>query len=93
MATAELIACACKICDKTLCISTNEWLEVSNSYSTYGNSLAFSHPGLEQVEQKRAGSKHSELEGCFVKPLRCAGCKTGIGVKCVEAPFEKRQNT
>lgn len=90
MATSEIISCNCKICSSVCCISSNEWIEVSSSYSTYVNVAYFSHPGLELVEPKRPGSKNSELEGCSVQPLRCTKCKTGMGVKCVDGPKEKK---
>lgn len=57
-----------------------------SSYSTYENASYFSHPGLEQVDQKRPGAANSELEGCVVCPLKCKQCKALVGVKCVEAP-------
>lgn len=90
MATSEIISCNCKICSSVCCISSNEWIEVSSSYSTYVNVAYFSHPGLELVEPKRPGSKNSELEGCSVQPLRCTKCKTGMGVKCVDGSKEKK---
>lgn len=89
MARAETISCHCNECNILICISLNEWVEVSASYSTYEHPGAFTDPGLELVEQIREGSKNSELQGCFVKPLRCYGCKTPLGVRCVEAPVEK----
>ena len=90
MEVPEIISCNCKICSNVLCISSNDWTEVSSSYSTYVNVAYFSHPGLELVEPRRPGSRESELEGCTVQPLRCAKCKTGMGVKCVDGPREKK---
>lgn len=92
MAIAETIECLCNECNILLCISLNDWVEVSTRYSTYERPGAFTDPGLEQVEQIREGSKDSELDGCLVKPLRCYSCKTSLGMKCVEAPVEKRAN-
>ena len=92
LAIAETIECLCKECNILLCISSNDWVEVSNSYSTYERPGPFTDPGLELVEQIREGSKDSELEGCLVKPLRCYSCKTPLGVRCVEAPVEKTVN-
>jgi len=90
MATQELISLSCITCSTILCISSNSFKEVSTSYSTYENASYFSHPGLEQVEQKRPGAPNSQLEGCVVCPLRCKECKAAVGVKCVEAPNSKR---
>lgn len=92
MAGAETISCHCNECHILICISFNDWIEISNSYSTYARPGGFTDPGLEQVEHIRQGSKDSELEGCLVKPLRCHRCKTPLGVRCVEAPAEKRAN-
>lgn len=92
MAIAETIECLCNECNILLCISLNDWIEVSTSYSTYERPGAFTDPGLEPVEQIREGSKDSELDGCLVKPLRCYGCKTLLGMRCVEAAVEKRAN-
>ncbi|KAF6236636.1 hypothetical protein HO173_005417 [Letharia columbiana] len=92
MDIAETISCQCNECNILICISLNDWIEVSTSYSTYESPGAFTDPGLEMVEQIREGSKDSELEGCLVKPLRCHRCKTTLGVRCVEAPVEKRTN-
>ncbi len=92
MATAETISCHCNKCDILICISFNDWTAISSSYSTYERPGNFTDPGLEQVDQIREGSKHSELEDCLVKPLRCFRCKTPLGLRCVEAPVEKLAN-
>lgn len=92
MARVERISCHCNECDILICIASNDWIEVSNSYSTYDRPGAFTEAGLEQVEQIREGSKGSQLEGCLVKPLRCSSCKTALGVRCVKAPVEQGAN-
>ena len=91
MATASLVTGICKSCDTLLCISTNEWLEFTPSYSTYENADLYSHPGLEQVDQNRPGSKDSELEGCTVQALVCKKCHLQIGLKCVVVAPQKEQ--
>ncbi|KAL2037291.1 hypothetical protein N7G274_009980 [Stereocaulon virgatum] len=92
MATPEIINCSCNNCNSVLCISSNEWTEISSSYSTCVNLAYFSLPGLELVEPKRPGSKGSALEGCSVQLLRCTKCKTAMGIKCVDGPREKKAN-
>lgn len=92
MAMAEKISCHCKECSNLNCISLNDLIWVSNSYSTNKHSAGFTDPGLELVEQIREGSNDSELEGCLVKPLRCYRCKAALGLRCIEAPVEKTTN-
>ena len=92
MAIAETISCQCKQCNILICNSLNDWVNISTSYATYECRGAFTDRGLEQAQQVRVGSKDSVLEGCLVKPLRCRSCKTPLGVRCVEAPVEKRAN-
>lgn len=87
-----MISCHCNECHILICISLNSWTEVTTSYSTYENSGCFTDPGLELVGQIREGAVNSELEGCLVKPLRCHRCRAALGVRCVEAPVEKRAN-
>ena len=87
-----MISCHCNECHILICISLNSWTEVTTSYSTCEDSGGFTDPGLELVEQIREGAGKSELEGCLVKPLRCHGCRTPLGVRCVEAPVEKQAN-
>jgi hypothetical protein len=87
----ERVSCHCRVCDQPICTSSNEWVSVTNSYSTYTNAEAFSQTGLTAVNQIRPGATDSELEGCSVQPLQCSACKTGLGIKCVETPQEKEQ--
>ena len=89
MTSPEVVSLICNECNSLLCISSNAWHEVSKSYSSYENASYYSHPGLEQVAEKRAGAR--ELEGCFVCELRCIQCKTSIGVKCVDGPGKKEE--
>lgn len=92
MTGPELVTCICDNCNSVVCCSSNEWTEISSTYSTYVDAARFSHPGLETVEPRRPGSKDSALEGCYVKPLRCMKCKTVMGLKCVDAAPDRRVN-
>ena len=86
MSSADLTTCFCKHCNTLLCVSLNNWTEVTSSYATYDVVSMFSHPGLEEKGQTRPGSRDSELEGCTVQPLHCKGCRESAGVKCTVVP-------
>ena len=60
MAISETISCHCNESSIHICISFNDWIEVSDSYSTCQYPGAFTKLGLEQVEQIRMGSRHCQ---------------------------------
>lgn len=87
----ERVSCHCRICDQPICSSINEWVSVTNTYSTYANADSYSQTGLTALNQIRPGATDSELEGCSLQPLNCSACKAGLGIKCVETPEEKER--
>lgn len=87
----ELFSYSCESCNTHICTYSNEWVEISETYSTYENPQNYAEVGLERVKLDRAGSKDSELERCTLRPLRCKRCQTGLGLLCVRAPEEKKR--
>ena len=85
------VDCYCQQCNLLICSCRNEWIQISNTYSTYESSEAYTQPGLTVSGEIRQGAINSGLEGCSVQPLRCDVCKTTLGVKCVRAPEEKTE--
>lgn len=83
------VDCYCQQCNLLICSCRNEWIKISNTYSTYENPEAYTQPGLTVSGEIRQGAMDSGLEGCSVQPLPCDVCKTTLGVKCVRAPEEK----
>lgn len=85
------VDCYCQQCNLLICSYRNEWIQVSNTYSTYENPEAYTQPGLTVSGEIRHGATDSGLEGCSVQPLRCDVCKSALGVKCVRAPEGKAE--
>ena len=87
----ELFKYYCKTCKTHACTYINEWVEISNTYSTFEDDSKYTEIGLERVKQYRYGSKDSELERCTLWPLRCSECHTGLGSYCFGGPYDKTQ--
>lgn len=85
------VDCYCQQCNLLICSCTNEWIQISITYSTYENLEAYTQPGLTVSGEIRHVATDSGLEGCSVQPLRCDVCKTALGVKCVRAPEGKTE--
>jgi hypothetical protein len=66
-------------------------MPVSNSHFTYEDSKKFIEYQIETLWNIREGLPDSQLEGCFVNPVRCRICRATIGVRCVDAPEGKAQ--
>ena len=69
----------------------NSWIPVSSRHVTYEDSQTFTEYQIETFQEAREGSPDSQLEGCYVRPVRCKTCKVPIGVRCNEAPEAKVQ--
>lgn len=85
------VNCHCTGCNYKICATYNSWVSISNTLFTYEDSRQYVEHQLETVQQGRDGSPQSELERCFVKPVRCKICRVGLGVRCVETPEDKIQ--
>ncbi len=89
---SELFKYFCKSCNTHVFTNNNEWIEISETYSTFENAICYMGYEIEVVHQDRYGSKDSELEGCTLQPLQCKRCHDVLGSICVWAPEEKKQH-